>query len=326
VIRARRCGLILVGAGFAAWLAGTGTGAADNCGSPRDCYATDTAASRAGLGLLALLLLWLLLELLGRGGQGAGGWGWPGGGAGAAGGGGAEGGEADGGLGGSASSLTDRLLGLLTGAYGFGEEGGASLALEKELYRLGGRVGDTQTLEGMVGSAHGTLGVTGEGIAEALLKGGATLDSSGLTAQAKLEATLGARFELAGTLQSGWLTQAAKGEAFAGATATGTAKAQLSSEGLDLGGEVDAFVGGKLTGEYDLTAGAVTAKATGSVSYGLGWKGGLEWKSSSTGLGVQAKGGATVGLGAEGSVGLEVNPQQLLSGIDNAVDYLASLF
>jgi hypothetical protein len=313
---------------LAVWWCAAGTAAADNCSNPADCYATDSAATRAGLALLALLLLHLLLHLLGWGGGAGSGWGWPG-----SSGGEGQGGPGDGGAGGVATSgggsgLTDRLLGLLKGAFGFDDDDwNFGLSLAKEGTLLGGRTGGTATLlDGQLLGADGKLTVTGEGIAELTGKAGLTLGTEGLVGELGLGATIGARAELMGQLQSGWITQTLKGELFTGATAEGTGKLSLTGEGLAGHGEFEAFVGGKATGSYELATGPVTSTVGGSVSYGLGYKAEGDVSFGWDKIGFTGKGGATIGLGGEGTVGVEISPSQIVDGIGDAVDYFSDLW
>ncbi len=290
----------------AMWLLMAGVAVADNCSSPEDCYATDSAAARAGLGLLALLLLYLLLQLLGRGAGG--GWGWPGGG---------RDGLDDNGVGGldelgpgGAAGLTDRLLGWLDNAFG----GDGTI--------IGGRVGGSQDLlAGELLGAEGRLTVTGEGIAE--LTGSSTLqfDDSGLAARLGLDARVGTQVGVTGSLESGWITQTLAGDVFLGGLATAEGGLQLGSGGLGLHGETEAFVGGRATGSYGLETGPVTGNVGGSVSYGLGVTAegdvGFSWDR----IGFSGRTGATVGLGAEADINISINPSAVADGIGDALDY-----
>jgi hypothetical protein len=298
----------------AVWLLTAGPAAADNCSTPNDCYATDTAATRAGQGLLGLLLLYLLAQLLGRG-AGAG-WGWPGGGRDLFGG---EGGPGDGsggldglgGVGGDNGSLTDRLLGWLDQAFG---DGGGTI--------LGGRVGGSQDLlSGELFGADGRLTVTGQGIAELVGKAAIKLDESGLAAELGLGATVGTEVSLAGSLQSGWIMQTATGTLFVGATAEASGGLQLGSGGLGLHGEAEAFAGGKASGAYELDVGPASGTIGGSVSYGIGYKAEGDVSFSWTDIGFSGKGGATFGLGAEADIEISVNPEAVIDGISNALDF-----
>lgn len=306
-----RTGLRLLGAVGVLWLASAGVAGADNCSNPQDCYATDSAATQAGLALLGLLLLYLLLQLLGRGSGG--GWGWPGGGRDGLGGGPDSGGDLTDlglGAGGGGGSLTDRLLGWLDGAFG----GDGTI--------LGGRVGGSQDLlSGDLLGAQGRLTVTGEGVAELTGSSGFQLDDSGLAAQLGLEARVGAQAGLAGSLTSGWITQQLAGDVFLGALASAEGGLQLGEGGLGLHGEAEAFVGGRATGAYTLETGPATGTIGGSVSYGLGVTAegdvGFSWDN----IGFSGRTGATVGLGGEAEIDISISPNAVIDGIGDALDY-----
>jgi len=306
-----RTGLRLLGAVGVLWLATAGVAGADNCSNPQDCYATDNAATQAGLALLGLLLLYLLLQLLGRGSGG--GWGWPGGGRDGLGGGPDSGGDLTDlglGAGGGGGSLTDRLLGWLDGAFG----GDGTI--------LGGRVGGSQDLlSGDLLGAQGRLTVTGEGVAELTGSSGFQLDDSGLAAQLGLEARVGAQAGLAGSLTSGWITQQLAGDVFLGALASAEGGLQLGEGGLGLHGEAEAFVGGRATGAYTLETGPATGTIGGSVSYGLGVTAegdvGFSWDN----IGFSGRTGATVGLGGEAEIDISISPNAVIDGIGDALDY-----
>ena len=308
-----RTGLRLLGAAGVLWLATAGVAGADNCSNPQDCYATDNAATQAGLALLGLLLLYLLLQLLGRGAGGGGGWGWPGGGRDGLGGGGDDGGLTDLGLaggGGGGSSLTDRLLGWLDGAFG----GGGTI--------LGGRLGGSQDLlSGELLGAQGRLTVTGEGVAELTGSSGFQLDDSGLAAQLGLEARIGAQAGLTGTSSTGRITQQLAGDVFLGALASAEGGLRLGESGLGLHGETEAFVGGRATGAYTLGTGPATGTIGGSVSYGLGVTAegdvGFSWDN----IGFSGRTGATLGLGAEADINISISPNAVIDGIGDALDY-----
>lgn len=303
----RTCALALTLAAVV-WLLMAGVALADNCADPRDCYATDSAAARAGLALLALLLLYLLLQLLGRGSGG--GWGWPGGGRDGLG---ARdpGDELEGvGPGVDGAGLTDRLLGWLDDAFG----GGGPI--------LGGRVGGSQDLlSGELLGAQGRLTVTGEGIAELTGSSSLQFDESGLAAQLGLEARVGAQAGLSGSLESGWITQTLAGDVFVGGLAGAEGGLQLDSGGLGLHGEAEAFVGGRATGSYGLETGPVTGNIGGSVSYGLGATAEGDVSFGWEGIGFSGRTGATLGLGAEADINISVDPSAVADGIGDALYY-----
>jgi len=289
------------------WLSTVGVALADNCADPRDCYATDSAAARAGLALLVLLLLYLLLQLLGRGSGG--GWGWPGGGRDDLGDQRAGDGLAGAGSGVDGAGLTDRLLGWLDDAFGGGPI-------------LGGRVGGSRDLlSGDLLGAQARLTVTGEGLAELTGSSSLQFDESGLAAQLGLEARVGAQAGLSGSLESGWITQTLAGDVFAGGLASAEGGLQLDSGGLGLHGEAEAFVGGRATGSYGLETGPVAGNIGGSVSYGLGATAEGDVSFGWDRIGFSGRTGATVGLGAEADINISVDPGAVVDGIGDALDY-----